>query len=460
MTRKSSGSGGSKTSPPHGFLRRHWAWLAAGLAGLGLLFTVALFFSREVRDMAPGVLPEVLPDSGLSARPGGQPGVRPEADAGSGPGADAVARPQSSAPSSPPRQDAAQDSQPYEEDAVPGFEEELKRIDYALLLTLRSLGLGPESYSLTEVSHHHEDDLDYLVQSIFIQHAQGASHFASALSENLERWAPNATVGRVDNGLVHIALLGRETHTLRFAPSSGPPPRPRPAGSGVLAIVIDDLGENVAFAEALARLPYPVTFAVWPQSSHARAVAQIAKKYGRDVIIHQPMEPDNYPRINPGPGVVLTRMSDAEIVRMLKKNIALVPEAVGMNNHMGSRFTGSLRGMRLVMSVLKEQGLFFLDSRTNSRSVAKAAAGEFDVPFAGRHVFLDNIVEEGAIIHQLQKAENMALRQGVAVAIGHPHSATLAALRRFANEAAPGLRMVSVVGLTRNVAGTATAATR
>lgn len=418
MARKASGSGQDEKAPRQGFLRRNWAWFAAGVAGLGLALTVLAVVPRGPGSFLP------LPQTPAVPSP---------------------------LPPQPETAEPPQGGRQYEEVQTSGFEEELKRVDYALLQALRELGLGPDRYGLMEVSHHHEDDLDYLVQSISIHYAQGPDHFAETLRQQLERWAPDATLSRQGADMLRVSLLGRETHTLRFERPDTPIQPRKPSGNGILAIVIDDLGENVAFAEALARLPYPVTFAVWPQASHTRAVAQIGKKHGLDVIIHQPMEPDNYPRISPGPGVILTRMSDAEIVAMLERNIALVPEATGMNNHMGSKFTGSARGMRLVMSVLKKKGLFFLDSRTNARSAARAAAAEYGVPFAGRHVFLDNIAEENAILLQLQKAENMALRHGAAVAIGHPHSATLAALRRFSREAAPGLRMVSVAGLVRDV---------
>jgi len=423
-----------------GFLQRNWAWMAAVVAGFGLVFTVMIFLGK----VPSGFIPHDRHDAAEQAPAVTAPLAETPPPAAPQPEAALPAVPQGDAG------ERTQGAQQYEEAPASGFEEELKRIDYAILQTLRQFGLGPDSYGLMEVSQQHDEDLDYLVQSISIQFAKGPEQFADALRGHLTKWAPDAAVTLKGADTLNVALFGRETHNLRFESMDAPPPPPRPSGSGVLAIVIDDLGENVSFAEALARLPYPVTFAVWPQASHTRAVAQIGKKHGLDVIIHQPMEPDNYPRINPGPGVILTRMSDEEITRVLQKNIALVPEAIGINNHMGSKFTASTRGMRLVMGVLKEKGLFFLDSRTNARSAARAAAAEFGVPFVGRHVFLDNIAEENAVFHQLKKAESMALKNGIAVAIGHPHSATMAALRRFSQEAAPGLRMVSVASLTRD----------
>ncbi|EPR42398.1 protein of unknown function DUF610 YibQ [Desulfovibrio sp. X2] len=448
MTRKSSSKRdrSSKGGGP-GFLRRHWHWLTVALAGAGLLATMLVLLKPT------GPLSTLLPQRSTTERPVEQPRTADR---------DQAAGQQASAPK--PRQDEAQTPQatpatpepqagneseqrPFEEYGA-SFEDDLKKIDFSLLTTLRQLDIGPQHYSLIEVTRQHEGDADYLKQSISVQFAHDPSEFAAPLRANLAKWAPAAKIERTARDTLTISLQGTETHILRFTQPDGP--AAKPTGTGVLAIVIDDLGENVRMAEALAALPYPVTFAIWPQASHTQATAEIAHKHGLDVIIHQPMEPNNFPRIKPGPGVVLTRMSDAEIARIIEHNITLVPGAIGMNNHMGSKFTSSARGMRVVMSVLKKHNLFFLDSRTSSRSAAQAAAAQYDVRFVGRHVFLDNIPNEDAVMLQLLKAENMALKNGFAVAIGHPHPGTLAALKRWSSEAAPGLRMVAVSSLARD----------
>lgn len=341
----------------------------------------------------------------------------------------------------------------FEDYSGVAFEDELKRVDYSLLLTLRDTGVDPERFSLQEVTHIHEDDLDYLRQTILVRTRSSVDEFTTLLKTHLTEHAPNAVVAAGDDGILRLSLMGRPTHELRLAPPETPPPTlpPRLSGQGVLAIVIDDLGENRSFAKALTRLPFPVTFAIWPHASHAADVARTAAAAGLDVVIHQPMEPKGYPRVNPGPGALLKNMSEDDIRAAIQDSISRLPQAVGMNNHMGSAFTADAKAMRTVMAELARNGLFFLDSRTSNVSAAGAAAAEFNVVFLGRHIFLDNVPEEEAVLMQIRKAERIALKNGAAVAIGHPHPGTLAALERFAKEHAPGLTMVPVSRLARRV---------
>ncbi|EPR34603.1 protein of unknown function DUF610 YibQ [Alkalidesulfovibrio alkalitolerans DSM 16529] len=341
----------------------------------------------------------------------------------------------------------------FEDYSGVAFEDELKRVDYSLLLTLRDTGVDPERFSLQEVTHIHEDDLDYLRQTILVRTRSSVDEFTALLKTHLTEHAPNSVVAAGDDGILRLSLMGRPTHELRLAPPETPPPTLplRLSGQGVLAIVIDDLGENRSFAKALTRLPFPVTFAIWPHASHTAAVARTATAAGLDVIIHQPMEPKGYPRINPGPGALLTNMSEDEIRVAIRDSIARLPQAVGMNNHMGSAFTADAKAMRAVMAELAQKGLFFLDSRTSNISAANATAAEFNVVFLGRHIFLDNVPDEEAVLMQLHKAERIALKNGAAVAIGHPHPGTLAALERFATKHAPGLTMVPVSQLAGRV---------
>ncbi|MBF0153717.1 MAG: divergent polysaccharide deacetylase family protein [Magnetococcales bacterium] len=201
-----------------------------------------------------------------------------------------------------------------------------------------------------------------------------------------------------------------------------------------VAVIIDDLGYNGPVSEAMARLSADLTLAILPGGGHSRAVANLGRTTGKEVILHQPMEPRGYPRLNPGPGALLMGMERERMRRILVANLEKFPEAKGINNHMGSQFTADTGGMGSVMEVLAERGLFFVDSRTSGRSVGMREAAAHRVPRVQRDVFLDNVPQVKAISQQLARLESVAHRQGSAVAIGHPYPATLAALRAWLPE--------------------------
>jgi hypothetical protein len=143
------------------------------------------------------------------------------------------------------------------------------------------------------------------------------------------------------------------------------------------------------------------------------------------------MEPLDYPKIDPGPGALLVGMDQAKVQGIIAANLEQVPQAVGMNNHMGSRFTSSRQGMLTALAEIQGRQLFFLDSLTSPDSVARQAAHQTQTPYLRRNIFLDNTREPQAISYQLQKAEQLALSQGQAIAIGHPYEATLQALAEW-----------------------------
>ncbi|MBF0176613.1 MAG: divergent polysaccharide deacetylase family protein [Magnetococcales bacterium] len=226
-------------------------------------------------------------------------------------------------------------------------------------------------------------------------------------------------------------------------PSDTPPPSPRsPAemrghrqGWAQVAVIIDDLGYNGPVSEGIARLPADLTLAILPGGGHSRAVANLGKATNKEIILHQPMEPRGYPHLNPGRGALLMGMDRERTRRILEANLNQFPEARGVNNHMGSRFTADSVGMGRVMEVLAERGLFFVDSRTAGRSVGVREAVVHHVPRVQRDIFLDNVPNVRAINQQLARLEAVAHRHGSAVAIGHPYPATLAALRSWLPEA-------------------------
>lgn len=227
---------------------------------------------------------------------------------------------------------------------------------------------------------------------------------------------------------------------------SGPvDPVPNDLGKGPrMVVVIDDIGDNPAMAANLMELPIPVTLAILPHRPRTRAVASQAAARGIEVILHQPMQPTSYPRVNPGPGALFTDMDTARIQATLKDNLSELPQAIGINNHMGSAFTSDAAGMAAVMPVLKARGLFYMDSVTSPTSVAPEAAHTAGVPLYRRAVFLDNVRNVRAILGQLKTAERHALKHGRAIAIGHPYTETLEALKLWAKERDPRIGLVNL----------------
>lgn len=210
-----------------------------------------------------------------------------------------------------------------------------------------------------------------------------------------------------------------------------PPPAPRP-GAPLLAVVIDDLGRSREEAQAFLDLPLPITPAILPHLPMSAQVARLARERGREILLHLPMQPQGYPERDPGEGALLEGMDEAAVRRAVAENLASVPGAAGVNNHMGSRLTELEAPMGWVMGELAARGLYFLDSLTSPRSVAAQAAGRAGLRWARRNVFLDNEREEEAVGRQIEKAVEAARASGFAVAIGHPHAVTRRALARWA----------------------------
>ncbi len=197
------------------------------------------------------------------------------------------------------------------------------------------------------------------------------------------------------------------------------------------AIVIDDLGGNEKAAQELLALPYPLTFSVLPNLAHSRETADQAHRAGRVVMLHLPMEPIPRPGFYPTRGEVREGQARDQVERLVERDLAAVPYVQGVNNHEGSQATEDPRLMADVMRVLRGRHLFFVDSRTTGASVALQAARRAGVPAFYRSVFLDDTRSVPYILGQLRKFREVIEKQGVALAIGHPHPATIRALREF-----------------------------
>jgi polysaccharide deacetylase 2 family uncharacterized protein YibQ len=208
-----------------------------------------------------------------------------------------------------------------------------------------------------------------------------------------------------------------------------------------LAIVIDDLGENMQAVQALLDLRIPITFAVWPHGRFARKTALAAHAAGCAVLIHQPMEA-LAASAKPGPNPLRVGMARDRMEAILRQNLARVPHAEGLNNHMGSRFTTQRGDVRLFCEIMADSGLFVLDSVTHPTSVLYEEAHAAGISAARRDVFLDAKAGKAAVLAQLREAARLALHGKQVIAVGHPRTDTLAALREWNSARDPRLRLL------------------
>jgi polysaccharide deacetylase 2 family uncharacterized protein YibQ len=218
-----------------------------------------------------------------------------------------------------------------------------------------------------------------------------------------------------------------------------------------IAIIIDDIGYDQLIAEKFIGLNAAITLAVLPHSPHQRQIVRKAREKGLELMLHLPMEPLEYPGVNPGPGALLTAMSPDTLIRQLNADLDMVPFIKGVNNHMGSRMTASSEQMNQIFSSIKKRDIFFIDSRTTADSRVRSSARLFQVPYAERDIFLDNIQEPESIRHQFHLLLKKAAASGQALAIGHPHPITLQILREELPEIQKKVTIVPASSMVRPV---------
>ncbi|MGA8873177.1 MAG: divergent polysaccharide deacetylase family protein [Candidatus Acidiferrales bacterium] len=229
-----------------------------------------------------------------------------------------------------------------------------------------------------------------------------------------------------------FAFHGNRTHSIFVTTPSGAASRaPAESFSSTprLAIVIDDLGRDPSAAASVLALPFPLTASVLPNLQYSAEVADRAYRRGDHVMLHLPMEAESHSGAAQPEAVELRVGMSADQVRsILASMLATVPHATGVNNHEGSRATADPALMNALMPAIRARGLYFIDSRTTAATVAYNAAESAGVPTASRKVFLDDTPTREAVLAQLDLAARDARRDGSAIAIGHPHPATIAAL--------------------------------
>jgi polysaccharide deacetylase 2 family uncharacterized protein YibQ len=200
------------------------------------------------------------------------------------------------------------------------------------------------------------------------------------------------------------------------------------------AIIIDDLGEDLSVARQLLQLNYPLTFSVMPYLRYSTPIAEEAHRAGREVMLHLPMQPEPDSPARRSANELEVGMTSLAVTRIIESDLASVPHAAGVNNHMGSRATADAKLMEEVMQVFSERHLYFVDSRTTPDTVALDVARRMKLPAFYRSVFLDDTETTPYTLGQLRVLRRVLDEQGTAIAIGHPHPTTITALAQFLPE--------------------------
>jgi len=248
------------------------------------------------------------------------------------------------------------------------------------------------------------------------------------------------------------ALLLKPSECLRAAAAPGR------TGPARLAIIIDDVGYNRKNAQDLLALGVPLTFSILPQVTYSVELAESIHGAGHEVMLHQPMQPHG-DVADPGPGALYVQHTRTDMEAIIRQNLADLPFACGVNNHMGSLFTESRPHVSDMLDIFRQRSFFFVDSFTSSHSVAFRTAREFNMIAAYRNVFIDNQPEEEAIYRQLLEAKRRALSTGSAIAIGHPRPETVKVLEGFLKEIKhSGIELVYASAVARERTGLAAGA--
>lgn len=225
----------------------------------------------------------------------------------------------------------------------------------------------------------------------------------------------------IDTGLHHPKVRGIDIKIFNKPPYFGDKP--------VIAIVIDDMGDNYRRTKDISSLQAPITasFLTYPKKLDKHIADSLQS--GHEIMLHVPMQPKS--NINLSADILTVEMSPAEVRKNFQKMVDRFAHIKGINNHMGSRFTEDKVRMSEIMKVLKEKNLFFLDSKTTPHSIGDKVAKQYGVNYVSRNVFLDNKNDFQYILKQLSRTEKIARKNGYAVAIGHPKSQTFEALKHW-----------------------------
>ena len=324
------------------------------------------------------------------------------------------------------------------------FEVRLKHLDRAIYASLVALGVSVDDVEFPSVYTKYSKGLHwgFAVLEIRPPKSPSKADIQTILDRHLSKEVSGATYQIASDDrypVVYVSLDRHPTHRLVFLEKliKAPPP-PVLKQLPKISIILDDVGYDKKIALDFLSLDAPITVSIFPFSPYRKTIASAAHEKGRDVMLHLPMEPQEYPEVNPGEGVLLTSMDRDMLLAQLEEDLEAIPYIVGVNNHMGSKFTKDPERMTYILKRLQKKGLFFVDSRTTTRTCVRKVAKRIKLRFAERQVFLDHLEEASFIRAQIKQLVSIARSKGSAIGIIHPHRLTY----RIIKEALPSLKKV------------------
>lgn len=304
--------------------------------------------------------------------------------------------------------------------------------DYIILLILAFLALGVGFVSGSYLNEQKTDSPDQL--DPYVEHYESSPPEVdtSALPE-LYLPIPLDIIDRREKPDPEDILKDTEAVEEIYAEEEQASPAPVPVATQPyvrMVVIIDDVGVNVRESKKILSLPGPLTLSYLPYASHVQKQVEEAKQKGHELMLHMPMEPMDS-TVGQGPKPLMVDYTAAQIRENVQWDLEQFKGYVGVNNHMGSRFTAYRPGMKIVMAEIKKQGVFYIDSMTSPNSVGLEVAADYGVAALPRDIFLDHIDDYDAVMKQLNKAVQRARKKGYAIAIGHPRENTYKALKTW-----------------------------
>ncbi len=334
------------------------------------------------------------------------------------------------------------------------FIQNIRKTDSLIYKSLYDNGLTEKDITFTSVEPKHMDKYEWEFSELLIKAPEQELivKILETISLELSKLKPTIKYAikssSEDEIHIYIKIMDQYTHKINIIAIKEEVPDIN-QNLPLIAIIIDDMGLDRRLANSLTDLDIPICFAMLPDLPYTKRIAHTAMENGVELLLHLPMEPKNYPEVNPGDLALLINMEEDEIISYTNKMIKMVPGIVGVNNHMGSRFTENEEKTAIVLNEIKKHNLFFIDSRTATKSIAYKLSKEKGIQTNGRDIFLDNNTTIQEIKIQMEKLLSYARSTGSGIGIGHPYKETYQVIKEYVPKLQSEFRVVPVSKLVK-----------